>query len=644
MFTTIRRKIFIILLFFSFLNSVIVSLAIYYNYKKNKIYELNDKIDNTFNTFLHDNEAISDFLIYDRTNAEFFINAQSQFTRQHDSLINLIRGNITEIKSSEEYEKLSNTSEIDLILSNIDSVSITFDTIVKCLFERGYNDFGAEGQMRNYIHKIENMPEVDLIVILTLRRHEKDYIIRNDEKYIQKLKKVASNYMLEVENNSELTSQIKDTIVDYLTNYIFYFDKIVELDKKTGYKDNSALMAQLQNYQSITLNLFSNHKYSIIHESEKKYNLFKILFILISGIIISLSVIFSIIMSGKITHRVKILSQAISKFIESKFTLNQKIEIKNYNDEIDMLISNYNILSNEIIKQITYFEEVVEQRTSEIQKQNRNIISSITYAKNIQEAILPNSELISKHFADFFVFYSPKAIVSGDFYWFKHIENKNISIMAVADCTGHGVPGALMSMLGIAFLNDIVTKKEIKSSGQVLGALREQITSNLKRNSLGKTINDGIDISLVVFYHNSDILQYSGANRSIYLSRNDILTSIKGDNMPIGKYIKTNKNFKTSEIQLFDNDHIYLFTDGFADQFGGEKNKKYMRKNFKSLISSLPALNMKEQNKKITEVFNDWKQNLEQTDDVLVMGIKYKQTINKINLQKFEDEFKIFAQ
>jgi len=365
------------------------------------------------------------------------------------------------------------------------------------------------------------------------------------------------------------------------------------------------------------------------------------MFFSVTCFIILFSIIFSIIISDKITYRIKILSNAINQFIESKFTINQKVEFKQSNDEIDNLLKNYNILSSEIVKQITYFEEIVDSRTSEIKHQNQNIIASINYAKNIQEAILPNNSIISKHFTDLFVFYSPKAIVSGDFYWFKHFEKKNISVIAVADCTGHGVPGALMSMLGIAFLNDIVTKKSIRSSGQVLDALREQITSNLKKTSNGRTISDGIDISLVVFYHNTDILQFSGANREIYLSRNLVSTSIKGDHMPIGKHINSDKNFTTNEIQLFNNDQIYMFTDGYSDQFGSETNKKFLRKNFKLLINSISNLSMKEQNEIIANKFKIWKKDKEQTDDVLVIGIKYKQHLNLIEIGNENENYEL---
>jgi len=305
-----------------------------------------------------------------------------------------------------------------------------------------------------------------------------------------------------------------------------------------------------------------------------------------------------------------------------------------------MLINNYNILKVEIINKINYFEEIVEARTSEIQKQNKNILASINYAKDIQEALLPSNNLINKYFADFFVFYKPKAIVSGDFYWFKHIEKKNISVLAVADCTGHGVPGAFMSMLGMAFLNDIVNKKSVKNAGQVLDKLREAIVTNLKKSSSGRTVFDGLDISLIVIFHNINSMQYAGANRSIFITRQDEIFCIDGDKMPIGKYIIEVDNFKTKEIELIENDQVYLYTDGFADQFGGLNTKKYMRKNLMNLISKINKKNMNEQANIFISEFETWKQNLEQTDDILIIGIKYRQTIINYNLTNTKNDYK----
>jgi len=362
--------------------------------------------------------------------------------------------------------------------------------------------------------------------------------------------------------------------------------------------------------------------------------------VFINSVLIICAIFFSFFISKKMTFRLNKLCKSINNFVESKFENQENIEIIETEDEIGKLINNYNILKNEIINKLNFFEEIVEQRTSEIKKQNNNIIASINYAKDIQEALLPNKNLISKHFADLFIFYKPKAIVSGDFYWFKHLEKKNISILAVADCTGHGVPGAFMSMLGMAFLNDIVNKKSVKNAGQVLDNLREAIVTNLKKSSSGRTISDGLDISLIVIFHNINTMQYSGANRCIFLTRNDEIFCIDGDKMPIGKYIKEVPNFKTNEIDLIDNDQIYLFTDGFADQFGATDKKKYLRKNLKNLIFKINKKNMNEQYDIFISEFDNWKQNLEQTDDVLLIGLKYKQTIVNYNFTPEKNDFK----
>lgn len=617
----------------------IVWLSVYYNSYKSKILTINTQLDNIFTNFLNDSEAIKNFIIFDKINPQFYTSGFSNYTLQHDSLVKILKTQINQLYTNQEYKKFGNQEELKNIEKNVDSIKNLFDSITSCFYLRGYKDFGYEGEMRNSIHILEKISEADIVTILMLRRHEKDYIIRNEEKYIAKLKTTALSYLFQIQTNESFNQQTKDTLSFYLQNYVENFDKIVEIDNKIGYKNNTAFISELNEIQFQTKNLIRNHKEELLFETKKYFKYLKISFITISSIILLISILLGIFFSERITYRIKVLSEKINIFIESKFTNNQIIEIKKHNDEIDKLVENYNILQDEISKQINYFEDIVEQRTHEIKRQNENILSSINYAKNIQEAILPNEDYIASFFDDLFVFYSPKLIVSGDFYWFKRIENKNISILAVADCTGHGVPGALMSMLATAFLNEVVIKKNVNSSGEVLDELKYLVITNLNRNSSGKRISDGLDIALTVFFHNENIMQFSGANRLIFISRNKEISVIQGDKMPIGKYIRNSNNFITHEFNLNDNDQIYLFSDGFADQFGYENNKKFLRKNFKELLKNIAKLNMNTQKNKIKQTFENWKKDLEQTDDVLVIGLKYhKDTIKEIKSHEPEYE------
>ncbi|MEN8250677.1 MAG: SpoIIE family protein phosphatase, partial [Bacteroidota bacterium] len=259
-----------------------------------------------------------------------------------------------------------------------------------------------------------------------------------------------------------------------------------------------------------------------------------------------------------------------------------------------------------------------------INKQNHEIIDSISYAERIQAAMLPPETYITELLNENFILYKPRDIVSGDFYWIKHI-NQYIILLA-ADCTGHGVPGALMSMLGISFLNEIVQRREITQANQVLNELRKQIKFSLRQHGQPDEAKDGIDMALCVLDLKNMTMQYSGANNPLYLIQdvNDIpeLKEVKPDMMPIGYYYGKDKTFTNNDIELEMGDTFYIFSDGFIDQKGGKDNKKFMSKNFKKMLLEIHDQAMHDQKEILDKTLTDWIGNNSQMDDVLVIGVR----------------------
>lgn len=288
-------------------------------------------------------------------------------------------------------------------------------------------------------------------------------------------------------------------------------------------------------------------------------------------------------------------------------------------------------------------EAKVTERTTEINDQkeiieekNKNITDSINYAKNIQEAILPSLDEIKASFDDCFVFYKPRDIVSGDFYWFTKKENK--IYIAAADCTGHGVPGALMSMIGASFLNEIVNEYNILETAEILDLLRLKVIKTLRQRET--QTKDGMDIAICAIDTEKLSIEYSGAFNPVFIvgdmvengklpeyetttKDNKILTCIPADRFPIGIVAgRMNDMFATKTVKYKMGDCLYLCTDGVADQFGGPLGKKFKSKQLKDLLLSVSKYDMETQLNKIEDTFNAWKGNLEQVDDVLLIGIK----------------------
>jgi len=258
-------------------------------------------------------------------------------------------------------------------------------------------------------------------------------------------------------------------------------------------------------------------------------------------------------------------------------------------------------------------EELLEQR--------KELLASIKYASFIQRAILPEPSYLDKILNEYFIFHLPRDIVSGDFYYCTKIEEK--IIVAAGDCTGHGVPGALMSIMGASFLNDIMSGNGPWKASRILNLLRERVMKALHQTGLDEENKDAIDMSLIVFNEETGELQYAGANNSLYHVRAGKLTEIKPDKMPVGVNAIEEESFTNHTLRLITDDMIYIFSDGYADQFGGELNKKFKYGPFKCLLSENSAKDLSLQKEQLMRTLIEWKGENAQVDDILVIGIKF---------------------
>jgi serine phosphatase RsbU (regulator of sigma subunit) len=265
-------------------------------------------------------------------------------------------------------------------------------------------------------------------------------------------------------------------------------------------------------------------------------------------------------------------------------------------------------------------KERINTLKQEIEIKHREIVDSVTYAQRIQEAILPSRREIDYQLPNNFFLFKPRDIVSGDFYWFS--KKGNEIIIACVDCTGHGVPGAFMSMIGNTLLNQIVNEKDITQPAQILNKLNKEITNALKQDSEGSDSRDGMDIAICTINRETNIMQFAGANRPLYFVRNNELIETKANKVAIGGHVQAEeKLFNNHEFSLQQGDTFYLTTDGFADQFN-PADKKLMTKRFKEIILSIQELSMPEQEKHLDQFITNWKKNTEQTDDILVIGVR----------------------
>jgi serine phosphatase RsbU (regulator of sigma subunit) len=270
-------------------------------------------------------------------------------------------------------------------------------------------------------------------------------------------------------------------------------------------------------------------------------------------------------------------------------------------------------------------DEIEKQRDlaaaqrDQIGYQKRHIEDSIMYAKRIQTALIPSLELFSDKL-EHFVLYKPLAIVSGDFYWVSAQSNPQVIISA--DCTGHGVPGAFMSMLGVTLLNEIINGKHILMPDQIIEILRQGIIKSLKQVAEEDSIKDGMDIAVCVVDFDKNILWYAGANSPLYLVRGGELTHYRPDKMPVAIHYRM-EPFTLHKIDLQKGDAFYIFSDGFSDQFGGPKQKKFMSMQLRETLVSMAGIPMLQQGEKLNEIFEEWRGDSPQIDDVTLIGVRY---------------------
>ncbi len=288
----------------------------------------------------------------------------------------------------------------------------------------------------------------------------------------------------------------------------------------------------------------------------------------------------------------------------------QKEEIEAQRDSIQ---EQRNILSD--------INKSLQKAYLEIEEQKKHIEDSIHYAKRIQNAILPPDDYVNSQLKDSFILYRPKDIVSGDFYWLTHNDEK--TYIAAVDCTGHGVPGAFMSIVGNNQLNHAVNVVGATTTDGILNALNEGVTKALRQTRLSSSVKDGMDIALLSIDHDRRKVSFSGAYNPLYMVRNEELIQIKSDKFPIGSFMGEKlKKFSRTDLEVQKGDVLYIFSDGYADQFGGPKERKFMIKKFRELLLKVYQEPMQDQKEILNQILEDWRGEVPQVDDILVIGVK----------------------
>ena len=653
-FLSIRIKLLIVFLWFVVFAFVLVYINRNYFVRKERISELQMDLQEIRLETLQLFNLQEQFFAKEIYNPAFYLQKTSPFLNRVRVLQRRLVVMLNALKDRVDDEKTD--VHVDQLEQQLFLLTDQFESMVEMLMVRGFRDYGLEGRMRVYAHTLQEEPVLKKYEakILSLRRHEKDFIIRGDQKYAVKLRMEAKALQSMVFKDAELPLYKQEDAMRLIQQYTNCFDSLVALESQLGMKDLSGMRGRIIERGDELEARLQKWTDQIKTEGDLQMSELKEIYLWATILLLLTGVLLSYYFARLLSQRVTVLSRHISDFVSQNFRLKGPIKGPIVQDEIGQLYNNFRVMEEEIAVRFKDYREKVERRTEEIleknehirrqisqierqrdllyrqkevvEVQNKSIVDSIRYAKRIQAYLFPRQQKLDKILGEHFVFFQPKDIVSGDFYWAEHFAGWNYA--AVVDCTGHGVPGAFMSILGHDLLSQALLEKEKFTPAEILNYMDREIRRKLGQNGNAMEISDGMDLCLVrwKFPENSNegVMQYASAHRPLVYVHRDELLVMEETKRSIGSSLNTeNFEYFQEERFIYKGDTVYLFSDGYADQFGGEKGKKFKQRNFLQLLFSLRHESMQEQYALVKESFDVWRGEEFQVDDVCVMGIRF---------------------
>ncbi|MBR9830888.1 SpoIIE family protein phosphatase [bacterium] len=650
MFNSLRSQLFIIFILFSMLSALASIFTFSYFDKKAEIIEIENHFNKLKSSFQSIRLAQENFYRQDLIDTVYYHFGDSYYTKASKENSRDFQNEWSLLMEKSSNTQLNFSNSFQRISTEFNSYISYYEHLKKLLHTRGFKNYGIEGKMRTYAHQLEDNQTIPLKQVLQLRRHEKDFIIRQDIKYVT-LFNILVNQISKLNGDN-----------DILYQYASSFNKFAELEQSIGLKTNTGLTKQI-NEQADTVNFYLKKTESELGEKSKAilYEL-QVAYSIIILSFIFISIVGAIILSKRISKRISVLSNGIAFFVDSNFTMRSKLNVTDKKDEISKLVQNVQKLEEEIVSYINLFKEKVDEKTAEIliqktkieeqnnkivhqhavlEAKNKDITDSLRYARRIQQALMPSKENFDELFNEYAYIFQPKDIVSGDSIWVSKVNGQ--LLFASIDCTGHGVPGAFISILAINSLNEAVKTNELNPAN-ILSIANDIMYYSLKHYKIDKTgegIKDGMDISLCSFNPNTKVLNYAGANNSIFiLSKEERIKesehSIKVEVIE-GTYITELKPNKLSigaesniilgaiqnqTIQLENGDCVFQLSDGYVDQFGGARGKKFKKKQLKELLAQSFDLKLSHQQNLLERTISKWMEGYEQVDDISLFAIR----------------------
>jgi serine phosphatase RsbU (regulator of sigma subunit) len=616
---------------------------------------------------LETNKLKEDILISDLKDSSFYNSNNSDAEIRFNHLNKRTTYYIENIEKSSITKNYQLEWKIKDLKKNISDYKAAYRELIYLYKLKGFKDYGLEGKMREYAHMIYNFPNKTVqYYCLVLRKHEKDFLLRKDLNYLHQFDMVTKVFIEMINKAEDLTLREKNFLLNNLYYYSKNFKMLVRIESKIGILNQVGYLEtsrEIFDKMALLIEDMDNELMMIKEDHKRKLRRDTIILVTILIVFLVLTIIF---LTQLITKSVKSISSSFTKYINSGFNIDSVSYKRSKIKEFHLIYVSFLKMAKEIHVFTNFFREKVHERTVAINQQkdeilaqqlqienqykilltknvelnsqkqllalkNREVQESLRYAKRIQEALQPSKNKLKECFSDSFIYSKAKDVVSGDFYLvYRTSKTEGFStdrtVFITSDCTGHGVPGAIMSVLGINTLYKNIKELKNNDPAHILNSLDKDLNQVLAHDKQGDAIvADGMDIGVFSFDKDSYVLDYSIAKFSQILVRDSEIIELETQKSSIGYSFFENekKKFVTSSIQLKEGDCLYLFSDGLQDQFGGPLNKKYKKNNIKELVKCIHSLPMKEQKILVKKEFAAWKQKLPQTDDVLMMGVRF---------------------
>lgn len=609
-FCSMKKSLVVVLGGFGLVLLIFASMSSYFNQKMHEKQALLVKLDN-LSTQIQDHKDWMEHLTNQRLWYDSIAKKEHEYRRKNSFTHELIRQDLSAVFSSDK------KVEKELLIT-LDGILLIEDRILNDIAKIGFKEFGYIGKMRAVIHRVEEkFPQFDQ-QILSLRRHEKDYIMRNDENYAESLHQEITNW------------QAHGNCPPELERYLQYFDSVrnriqllFAIPNRNHYSNWSLNMASIQANLRRIRGEFIRESYALSNNS------LKIQYI-ISGIAFLALILGSIYIVRNITIQVGRLQRSMNEFISSNYQAFDSISQQLPKNEIGQISIQFLKMARKIKWDVHLLEDRVLRRTTalheknlQLEKQHSEMMDSLRYAQKLQESLLVSRKQLAQHFEHVHVHYTPKNLVGGDFYWMKVFrENGTEKILfALADCTGHGVPGALLSVLGMNTLDELFADG-IRKPNELLDSLRKTILRRISSDEEQRM--DGMDIAIFCLDKRTRELTFSGAQMPLWIVRNSEVIELNGERVPIGFTYTNHLEFKSQYLLLEEDDKLVFFTDGMVDQFGMESNKKFGKKQLRYLLSRSSNQNGNVLYNRLMNQFSFWKGEGEQTDDCTFMILEPK--------------------